>query len=76
MKLLTKQPSYFSFINLIFKVHNLLPKLYKPTTCELFSTSIFKLLYQAKIPLSMSLATSTSSPFPSATILDTSPLSL
>ncbi len=34
MRLLTKQRSFFFFVNLIFEVHNLLPKLYKPTTCE------------------------------------------
>jgi hypothetical protein len=35
MKFLTKQPSYLLSINFIFKVHNLLPKLYKPMTCEI-----------------------------------------
>jgi hypothetical protein len=35
MKLLTKQPSCFLSMNLIFEVHNLLPKLYKLTTCEI-----------------------------------------
>jgi hypothetical protein len=35
MKYLTKQPSCMSSINFIFKVHNLLPKLYKQMTSEI-----------------------------------------
>jgi len=54
MKLLTKQPSCFLFVNLIFEVHNLLLKLWNLTTCE---TSLhikgtnFQVLWSSENPI-------------------------
>ncbi len=46
MKFFTKQLNYFFSINFIFGVHNLLPKLYKPVTCEI-SFQIRNTIFQA-----------------------------